>query len=334
MIRGDELNAAVLGVGNMGRHHARVYAAMPGVNLVAVADVSRTLGQRVAAKCGCKYYKDYKQLLDSENIHAVSIAVPTSLHKAVALECIRRKIPVLIEKPIADTVSSAQAIIKSSEKHGVPVCVGHIERFNPTILKLRKLIEQKKFGRIISISSKRVGLFPPQIKDTDVIIDLAVHDIDICAFLLGVQPTSVNARAGRALNSTRYDYADIILGYNGVDVVIQVNWITPVKVRELSLIGTKGYAELNYLTQTLKIYKSNYQKKFDSYGDYIVKFGTPQTEELNLAGREPLQLEIENFISHVSKKNGHVVSAGEGLHALKIALKAAKSAQRANHHHT
>ena len=176
------MNAAVLGVGNMGRHHARVYAAMPGVNLVAVADVSRTLGQRVAAKSGCKYYKDYKQLLDSENIDAVSIAVPTSLHKTVALECIRRKVPVLIEKPIADTVASAQAIIRSGEKHGVPVCIGHIERFNPTILKLRKLIEQKRFGRIISISSKRVGLFPPQIKDTDVIIDFALDRLPHAKF--------------------------------------------------------------------------------------------------------------------------------------------------------
>ena len=332
-MRGDELKAAVLGVGNMGRHHARVYSAMPGVTLVAVADVSRTLGQQIAAKYDCKYYSDYKQLLDNENINLASIAVPTSLHKAVALECIKRKIPVLIEKPIADTVASAQAIIKSSEKHGVAVCIGHIERFNPAIFKLQRLIEQKKFGRIISISSKRVGLFPPQIKDTDVITDLAVHDIDICAFLLGVQPTTVNARAGRALNSKRYDYADIILGYDGVDVVIQVNWITPVKVRELSLIGTKGYAELNYLKQTLKIYKSNYQKKFDSYGDYIVKFGTPDAEELNLAGGEPLQLEIENFINYLSKKDGHVVSAHEGLHALKIALQATRAAQRANHHH-
>ena len=104
------------------------------------------------------------------------------------------------------------------------------------------------------------------------------------------------------------------------------------KVRELSLIGTKGYAELNYLNQTLKIYKSNYEKKFDSYGDYIVKFGTPHAEELNLAGREPLQSEIENFINFLSKKNGHVVSAREGLHALRIALKATRAAQRANHH--
>ena len=102
-MRGEELKAAVLGVGNMGKHHARVYSAMHGVNLVAVADVSRTLGQQIAAKYGCKYYSDYKQLLDSENINLASIAVPTSLHKAVALECIKRKIPVLIEKPIADT---------------------------------------------------------------------------------------------------------------------------------------------------------------------------------------------------------------------------------------
>ncbi len=328
----NTLNAAVIGVGNMGRHHARVYSEIEGVNLIAVADSDEKNGRNIAKKFRCRFYCDYIEMLDKEKIDAVSIAVPTSLHRIISLSCINRGVPLLIEKPIADSVVAARRIMTLSRKKKVPICIGHIERFNPGIQKLKQLIDKGRFGRIISISSKRVGLFPPQIKDTDVIIDLAVHDIDICNYLLGMQATTINARAGKALNSKRFDYADIILGYNGVDVTIQVNWITPVKVRQLSITGTEGYAELNYLNQTLKLYKSVYQKTFDSYGDYIVKFGTPKAEELNLAGVEPLKLEIENFIDHIKSGNSNVVSARDGLSSLSIALKAIKAAEKNNRH--
>lgn len=323
-----KINVAVIGVGNMGRNHARVYSEIEGVNLVAVVEPNKKIGQKIARKFNCRYYKGISELLNSEEIDAATIAVPTSLHKEIAIAFIEKGIPLLIEKPIADSVESAKEIIDATKKRNVAVCIGHIERFNPVIQKLKKLINQGRFGRIISISAKRVGLFPPQIKDTDVIIDLAVHDIDVCNYLLGTRPTTVNARAGKALNSRRFDYADILLGYNGVDVIIQVNWITPVKVRELSLTGTKGYAELNYLNQTLKIFKSNYQKRFDSYGDFIIKYGTPRTEELNFAGGEPLKIEVENFVDHIRKRNSNVVSVREGLNALGIALRAIRTAEK------
>jgi UDP-N-acetylglucosamine 3-dehydrogenase len=328
MTKKAKLNVAVIGVGNMGRHHARVYSEMPDVHLIAVVDPNARIGKAIARKYKCDYFQDADELLQRNNLHAASIAVPTSLHKNMAIACIDQGIAVLIEKPLAESARSANAIISRGKKQGIPVCVGHIERFNPVIQKLKKYITRGKFGRIISISSKRVGLFPPQIQDTDVIIDLAVHDIDICNYLLGMKPSTVNARAGKALNSKRFDYADILLGYNGIDVNIQVNWITPVKVRELSLTGTKGYAQLNYLTQTLRIYKSRYRTKFDSYGDYIVNFSKPDTEELNLAGEEPLRLEIESFVEHLRNNKNNVVSAPEGLDALTTALRAIKSAEK------
>jgi UDP-N-acetylglucosamine 3-dehydrogenase len=308
------LKFAVIGVGNMGRHHARVYAELNTVKLVAIADVHSKTARAIAGKYRCEYYKDYRRMLDVEKPDAVTIAVPTSLHREVALACIDRHVAVMIEKPIADSLRSAKEIIRKGKAKKVPVCIGHVERFNPVIQKLKQLIDQHRFGRIISIGSKRVGLFPPQMQDTDVIIDLAVHDIDICNYLLGLQPATVNARAGKALNNKMYDYADILLGYNGIDVHIQVNWITPVKVRQLSLTGTKGYAELNYLNQTLKIYKSSYQKQIDSYGEYVVRFGNPQTKELSLTGTEPLKLELQNFIDHIKCGNSNVVSATDRLH--------------------
>jgi UDP-N-acetylglucosamine 3-dehydrogenase len=290
-----DLNVAVIGVGNMGRHHARVYSEIEGVNLVAVADRNKNIGQKIARKFQCRYYTDFLNLINSEEIDAATIAVPTSLHKDIAIACIDKGIPVLIEKPIAESVQSAQKIINKSQ--------------------LKKLIKQNRFGRIISISSKRVGLYPPQISDVDVIIDLAVHDIDVCNFLLEKEPQSVYARAGKALNSKRFDYSDIFLNYNGVDVLLQVNWITPVKVRELTLTGIKCYAELSYLNQTLRLYNKGHGEDID-----IINI-----EEINLRKEEPLKRELQNFVEFIKTKKGDVVNANAGLLSLKVALKAIDS---------
>ncbi len=312
------MNVGVIGVGNMGKHHARVYSEIEGVDLVAVADLDKNNGRRIARKFNCRYYDNVSRLLDTENLDAATIAVPTSMHRDVALECIGHGVPVLIEKPIAESVASAQKIIKQSEKSNVVVCVGHIERFNPVVGMLKTLVRQGKFGKIIAINTKRVGLYPSQISDTDVIVDLAVHDIDVCSFILEKGPESVYARAGKALNSKRFDYADIFLSYDGVDVIVQVNWITPVKVRELTLTGIKSYAELSYINQTLRIYKKGHGEDVD-----IVNI-----EEISLRKEEPLKKELKNFIEYIKKGKGDVVLGGDGLSALHVALTAIRSHEK------
>lgn len=312
------INVGVIGVGNMGKHHARVYAEIEGVDLVAVADLDKNNGRRIARKFNCRYYDSVSRLLDTENLDAATIAAPTSMHRDVALECIERGVPVLIEKPIAESVASAQKIIKQSEKSNVVVCVGHIERFNPVVGMLKTLVRQGKFGKIIAINTKRVGLYPSQITDTDVIVDLAVHDIDVCTFILEKRPESVYARAGKALNSKRFDYADIFLNYDGVDVIVQVNWITPVKVRELTLTGIKSYAELSYINQTLRIFKKGHGEDVD-----IVNI-----EEISLRKEEPLKRELKNFIEYIRNGKGDVVLAADGLLALHVALVAIRSHEK------
>ncbi len=309
------INVGVIGVGNMGKHHARVYSEIEGVDLVAVVDADKNNGRRIARKFNCRYYDNISKLLAAENLDAATIAVPTSMHKDVALACIDHGVPVLIEKPIAESIASAQKIIKQSEKTNVAVCVGHIERFNPVVARLKNLVSLKKFGKIIAMNTKRVGLYPPQTTDTDVIVDLAVHDIDVCSFILEKGPQSVYARAGKALDSKRFDYADIFLNYNGVDVIIQVNWITPVKVRELTLTGIKGYAELSYMNQTLKIYKRGHGEDIE-----IVNI-----EEISLRKEEPLKREIKSFTDYIRGKKAEVVTAREGLLSLRVALAAIRS---------
>jgi UDP-N-acetylglucosamine 3-dehydrogenase len=316
------LNVGVIGVGNMGKHHARVYSEIRGCRLAAVSDIDESRGKKIAGQHGCTYFRDYKDML--KDVDAVSIAVPTAFHRAVALECIRAGKHVLVEKPIADTVESAREIIEAARKNKVKIAVGHVERFNPGVQKLKAMMEKGELGTITTVLARRVGVFPPQMKDANVIIDLAVHDIDILNYLLGKTPTRIHAEAGKALINRREDYADILLKYDGINAFVQVNWITPIKIRSLAITGTKGYAELNYVTQDFMLYKSKYERNFETFED-IVRFAEPEIVKVKVRKSEPLMEELKDFVSCVQSNRQPLVSGEDGLKALELALEIVKS---------
>jgi UDP-N-acetylglucosamine 3-dehydrogenase len=316
------IKVAVIGLGNMGKHHARNYFNILSVNLVAVCDLNTKLSTDTAAKFSCNSYSDYKEMIAFEDINAVSIVVPTSFHKEVALYCMENNIDVLIEKPISSNIEDAQEIIAKSKEKNVLLQVGHIERFNPAVQRLKQIIQENKLGDISSIIARRVGAVPAQIRDTNVVVDLAVHDIDIMNYLYEDLPNEVYSNLGTAMIEEREDYAEIFLKYGKKSGFIQVNWITPVKIRNLIVTGSKGYAELNYITQELIIYESNYSKELvDEYGDYVLRFGMPNKIHMGLESLEPLRLELEAFVSCVETRKEPLVTGQVGLNALRIALK-------------
>jgi UDP-N-acetylglucosamine 3-dehydrogenase len=323
----EKLKVAVIGVGNMGKHHVRCYSNIRDVELVAISDINEEIGNSVAARYNCRYYKNYYDMLKKEDIDAVSIAVPTKLHKKVALDVIKFKKHVLIEKPISSTVKEARRIIDEAESAGVKLMVGHIERFNPAIQELKKIIKKNVLGEIISVIGKRVGMFPPQIKDANVVIDLAVHDIDVFNFLLEKQPIEVFSKGRSALTNNREDSAEIFISYGKTSCFIQVNWITPIKIRTLSVTGSKGYAELNYITQKLELYQSKYTKKVDNFGEFVIKFGEPLKKEIKIKKEEPLMLELKSFIECIKENTNPPVTGEDGLKALLIAEKAISSSK-------
>jgi len=306
------LRVGVVGVGNMGFHHARIYSELAKegkIELVGVADANLERAKEVASQFRTKAFGDYRELV-KEGIGAVSIAVPTSLHKQVALEFIENGVSVLVEKPIAESIESAQEIIRAAKKNDVTLMVGHVERFNPGVLKLREVLEEGLIGDVVTLTAKRVGPLPPQIKDVGVIVDLAVHDIDVMSFLLEKRVKSVYARAGSAKNPLELeDYAIIMLDFGDATGVIDTNWLTPHKVRTLSVVGTEGIAELNYITQKLVIYNHEWVK------------------EAKVNFKEPLRNELEHFIDCLEKGAKPLVSGEEGLHALKVAISALESAK-------
>lgn len=308
------LRVGVVGVGNMGYHHARVYSELAKegkVELVGVADANLERAKEVAKEFGTTAYDNYMELAKN-GLDAVSIAVPTSLHKQVALEFIENGASVLVEKPIAESIESAEEIINVARKNGVTLMVGHVERFNPAVLKLKESIQNGLLGDVVSISAKRVGPMAIRIRDVGVIIDLGVHDIDVIKFLFDDKVRKVYARAGSVKHPAGVeDHALIMLAFsNGKSGIVETNWLTPHKTRTLTAVGTEGIAYLDYIDQRLIIYNTKWER------------------EAKVNKREPLRNEIEHFLECVVNHTTPLISGEDGLHALKVALKALESARR------
>lgn len=285
----------------MGRHHARVYSQFKDAELVAVADLNQSVGQKLANVYNCEYFEDYREMLKKIQIDAVSVVVPTRAHLEVALDVIAGGKHLLVEKPLASTVQEGKEIVKRARKAGVKLAVGHIERFNPVVIKLKKMITEGQFGKIVIISAKRVGPFPSQIQDVDVFLDLAIHDVDIFSYLLEEEPWKIFSSGGMALGKKRNDHGEILLRYpSGTIGTLQVDWLTPIKIRTVSITGSQGYAEFDSIAKKLKFYHR------DSGGI-----------EVKVVLYEPLKEELRSFVDAIKKNERPVVDGEIGLMALK-----------------
>ncbi|MEK6947491.1 MAG: Gfo/Idh/MocA family oxidoreductase, partial [Nanoarchaeota archaeon] len=174
-----KLNVAVIGTGAMGKSHARVYSGIGTVNLVAVCDSDAERAKNVASEFKTNFYTDCMEMIKKEKIEAVSVCVPTKYHKDVAISLIRNKISVLVEKPITTNAEEAREMIGEAEKNKAKLMVGHIERFNPVVVELKKRIMKNELGKIYKVNCTRLSPFPKRVLDVGVIIDLAIHEIDI-----------------------------------------------------------------------------------------------------------------------------------------------------------
>jgi UDP-N-acetylglucosamine 3-dehydrogenase len=232
------LKAAVIGVGAMGRHHARVYAEIPDVELVGVADMSGEAARSVTGRFGGTAYTDYHQLLDEQKPDVVTIAVPTVDHLEVGLDVIGRGTHLLIEKPIAHSVEEGQKIIDAAKSAGVKLMIGHIERFNPAVAALKEHLNQGELGRIFEMDARRQGPFPARVRDVGVVIDLAVHDVDVMRYVCDADVTRVYAETERRIHSQHEDLLSGLLRFDNDAVgTLTINWLTPTKVRELYVTG-------------------------------------------------------------------------------------------------
>jgi UDP-N-acetylglucosamine 3-dehydrogenase len=236
------------------------------------------------------------------------------------MDTLSARVHTLVEKPIARSIDQASELIEASHEYDVRLAVGHVERFNPAVQELKRRMKAGELGIISSLVARRVGVMPPRIKDVNVILDLAVHDIDVAMYLLDQEPSAVAASGGSALlSNNRLDHSEIFLEFGSIGCFIQANWITPIKIRTLSVTGDAGHAELNYVTQRLEIFQSNLERHFGDFGDFVVRFGTPQTIAADITPQEPLRLELKSFLDAVEGKGSVIVTGEEGMRALEVA---------------
>ncbi|MCX9011802.1 MAG: UDP-N-acetylglucosamine 3-dehydrogenase [Candidatus Methanoperedens sp.] len=300
------IKVGVIGTGAMGQHHVRIYSEFPDVELVGIADIDSVRVNEQAARYKTKAFTDYRELL-KQDLDAVSIVVPTMMHKEVALAAIEAGVNVLIEKPIADTLESAAEIIESASSSGLKLMIGHIERFNPAVMKLKEIIDSGALGKVVSISTRRVGPYNPRIRDVGVIMDIGVHDVDVISYLYGMKVSEVYAVAGADIHSFE-DHAAIILRFgHEYSGIVETNWLTPHKIRKLTAIGLKGVAYLDYIDQTVELHDEGWIRK------------------AKVEKSEPLRNELQYFIRCISKNEQPFPSGEDGKYALEVATASIES---------
>ena len=304
------VNVGVIGVGAMGYNHARVYYRLENANLIAVSDVSERTLNKVAKKYDAKGFTDYEDLLKDSEIEVVSVCVPTTFHHDVVMEAIKHGKHVLVEKPIAFTLKEAEDMIAAAKEAGVILATGHVERFNPAVQKAKELIDNDVIGDIVSASAKRVGPFPPRIKDVGVTIDLAIHDLDVMNYLFDEDVIQVYGTMNSILEKCEFeDHAEIMINFKNESTgILEVNWLTPYKRRQIEITGTDGIISVDYIEQSI-----------DVYGKFA--------QDIDIKHEEPLKEELRSFLNAVVNGTEPEITGEDGLKALKMVIAATKSSR-------
>ncbi len=317
-----KLKAAVIGVGSMGRHHARVYTEIAQTELVGVADASAETGGVIAGKYGVPAYTDFQTLLAEEKPDLVTVAVPTRYHHDVVTQVLDAGVDVLVEKPIAATVEEGQALIDHAEKLGRKLMVGHIVRFSPVIQALKQHLSAGELGKIFQIVCRRVGPFPARVRDVGVVVDLAPHDIDVMRFISEDEPVRLYAETEQQIHTAHEDLFTGQLRFSkGFTGFLEINWLTPQKVRTVTVLGEQGMFVADDLTQDLFFYK-NAEADGLAWGHLSMLKGVSEGKMVRypIQRYEPLKAELEAFADAVLNDTPAPVSGEDGLAALQLAL--------------
>lgn len=316
------LRAAVIGLGAMGANHARVYREIAATELVAVADPDAArLAQVTGAAGRVRGYADFARMLDEERPDLVSVAVPTMLHLEVAAAVIERGVPLLVEKPLAATLGEGRELRDLAARAGVLMTAGHIERFNPAVIELKRRLTAGELGRVFQVHARRVGPFPQRVRDVGVVLDLAPHDIDVMRWLLESDVARVHAETEQRIAT---DHEDMLIGMlrfaNGVVGVLDINWLTPTKIRELSVLGERGMFRLDYLARELTFYENDAAPSREQPAGWGARHLKGVSEgpvrAIAIEKREPLRAELEAFAAAVRDGTPPAVTPDDAIAAI------------------
>lgn len=301
----DRLRVGVVGVGYLGSIHAQIYARMPQVTLVGVADCERDTARRVAAECACAAFYSGADLLG--RVDAVSVAVPTSVHREVAEPFLAAGVHTLLEKPIAPTVADAEAICATAEARGVVLQVGHLERFNAGVMALADRVDDPRF-----IEVHRLSIFTDRATDVDVVTDLMIHDIDIVLSLVRSDLQRISA-IGIPVVTSHVDIANARLEFgNGAVANVTASRVSRQKFRRIRIFAQSCYLALNFQDQQIEIVRPGEARTAGGFPEIV-------SERLAVEPRQPLDAELEAFVGAIRDGAPPLVGGAEAIAALKVA---------------
>lgn len=319
------LRAGLVGIGAMGRNHARVLAGLEGVDLVGVVDPAN---DPAGASQGAPVFATVDELI-AQRVDYVVVACPTALHEEVGLALAEAGVAALIEKPVAHSVEASKRLVDAFESRDLVAGVGHIERYNPSLQSLRARLENGDLGEIYQVVTRRQGPFPARIADVGVVKDLATHDIDLTSWVTGRDYASVSAHTSKQSGREHEDMV-VVVGQllGGTMVSHLVNWLSPLKERSTVVTGTKGCFIADTLTADLTFFANGEQT---SDWEAVRAFrGVSEGDMTRLAipKREPLLVEHERFRDAVLGKESEIVTLRQGLRTVEVATAILESADK------
>jgi UDP-N-acetylglucosamine 3-dehydrogenase len=315
------IRVGLVGLGAMGRNHLRVLRELEGAELVAVCDVDDAATAWAAREHGVAGYRDHDEMFEREKLDAAIIAVPTGSHLETGRAALSRGLHVFVEKPIAPSIDEGRALIDAASRAQRVLAIGHIERFNPAVIELKRRVSAGELGRVFQVHASRQGPFPARIRDVGVVVDLATHDLDVMGHIVGSSIEHVYAETEQRIHTEHEDLLNALLKFrNGAVGVLQVNWLTPTKIRLLSVLGEKGLFAANYVTQELTYFR-NADVEIER-GAFRNLSGVSEGEMVRIAIEqdEPLRVELKSFLASVQASQRAEVDGEAGLRALELAL--------------
>ncbi|MER2599876.1 MAG: Gfo/Idh/MocA family oxidoreductase [Caldilineales bacterium] len=309
----DSIRTGVIGVGNIGQHHARIYASLPGSQLVGVADADPARARAIADRYGVHAHTDFRTLLDEAE--AVTIAAPTTLHHELGMACLTRGVHVLMEKPMAASIAQCHELAAAAQPRQRVLQIGHVERFNPTFVELANVLAQH---HILAIEARRLSPFATRAADVSVVYDLMVHDLDLILTLIGAPLLDVSATGSR-VRSSQPDYAAAQLTFaSGQIAGVTASKITQHKVRQMAVTCADAYVVADFLTRTVMVHRQSSADYF-AQRDEVLYRQEGLIEQVYVPQIEPLAAEIQHFLACVRDGSAPRVGSHEAIRVMTVA---------------
>ena len=320
------LRTGVIGLGRMGKHHCRVHASQRESQLMGFYDSDPQIAEELSLRYEVSAYQNIDDLL--EQVDAVSIATPTPTHFDLVMRCLEHQVHVLVEKPVTESLEQAEQLARYIEKNRLVVQVGHIERFNPTYIELKKVLEDQS---IIAIDFRRLSPYRDSNKDVNVVLDLMVHDLDLCFDLMDREPDSISAYGLNPFSDSLDHAVAQLYYYQDPIITLTSSRVTEQKIRKVEVTSREAFVEADFLNKSISIHRCSLGEYSDQNSSGVKYHQESMIERILVPNVEPLALEIIHFLQCVSKNCMPRISVLDGIKALRLALQINTLANEQNH---